>query len=213
MDGYVLPDKIVVAVDIVILAIGLDKLEVLLVELKNKPYDNMWALPGAVVGVNESLDDTAKRVLNDRVGDNKTQVEQLYCFGDVDRDIRGRSISVAYLALLSSREKIESRLSDNYLDIKWFEVDKLPEMAFDHKKIIKTTSEKLAYKLDEINIIRPLLPQKFTLSELQKVHEILLGKKIDKRNFVKKIKSSGMVLETKEKRVGGAFRPATLYQF
>jgi len=207
------PDKIVVAVDTIILVIGKNGLEVLLVQLKNKPYEKKWALPGAVVLVNENLDDAAKRVLKQRVGDDNLHVEQLYCFGDVDRDIRGRSISVAYFALLNNKSKIESKLSDNYLSIGWFEVNKLPEMAFDHKKIIKTAVEKLAYKLDETKIIKTLLPKKFTLSELQRVHEVLSGKSIDKRNFVKKIKSSGDVVVTSEVKTGGAFRPAKLFKF
>lgn len=207
------PDKIVVAVDTIILAIGKTGLEVLLVLLKNKPYEKMWALPGSVVGISESLDEAALRVVKSRVGKGKLHLEQMYCFGEIGRDIRGRSVSVVYFALLSDRGKITSKLSDNYLDINWFAVDKLPQMAFDHKNIIGVAREKLAYKLDEIKIIKTLLPSRFTLRELQKVHEVLLNKKIDKRNFIKKIKNDDMVVATGKMKTGGAHRPAKLFRF
>jgi len=208
-----IPDKIVVAVDTIILAIGQSGLEVMLVQLKNKPYEKMWALPGAVVGVFESLEETAKRILVKRVGDSRLHLEQLYCFGNPNRDARGRSISVAYFVLLSNKEKVNSHLTEQYLDMKWFNVNNLPEMAFDHREIVKVAMEKLAYKLDEIEIIRPLLPTKFTLSELQRVYEILSGKKIDKRNFIKKVKNDEMVVPTMEMKTGEAYRPAKLFRF
>lgn len=123
------------------------------------------------------------------------------------------AIPSGHFALLSDRGKIVSKLSENYLDISWFSTDKLPQMAFDHKNIIKVTREKLAYKLDEINVIKTLLPAKFTLTELQRVFEVLLNKKIDKRNFIKKIKNEGNVVATKEIKTGGAYRPAKLFRF
>jgi len=208
-----IPNKIVVAVDTIILAIGKGGLEVLLTQFKYEPYEGRWALPGAVVGVDESLEETAKRILVKRVGDSRLHLEQLYCFGNPDRDARGRSISVAYFALLSEKEKVNNHLTGQYLDMKWFDTKHLPDMAFDHRKIIGVAVEKLAYKLDEIEIIRPLLPTKFTLSELQRVYEILSGKKIDKRNFIKKVKNDETVVLTTEMKTGGAYRPAKLFKF
>lgn len=208
-----IPNKIVVAVDTIILAIGKGGLEVLLTQFKYEPYEGLWALPGAVVGVDESLEETAKRILAKRVGDSRLHLEQLYCFGNPDRDARGRSISVAYFALLGDKEKVNNHLTKQYLDMKWFDTKHLPVMAFDHRKIIGVAVEKLAYKLDEIEIIRPLLPTKFTLSELQRVYEILSGKKIDKRNFIKKVKNDETVVLTTEMKTGGAYRPAKLFRF
>lgn len=213
MTDVLVPNKIIVAVDTIILAIGEKGLDVLLTKIKNGPYGNRWAIPGSVVQIDESLDETAKRVLVSRVGNDNLHLEQLYTFGDPKRDIRGRSISVAYFSLLSNQTEVEPKLVEVYADVSWFSVDKLPEMAFDHEKVVKLAKDKLAYKLDEPEIIKRLLPVKFTLAELKRVHEILSEKTIDKRNFVKKVKNDGDVVVTKDVRSGGAHRPAKLFRF
>jgi 8-oxo-dGTP diphosphatase len=207
------PNKIVVAVDTIILAIGESGLEVILIKIKSGPYENKWALPGGVVGVEESLDEAAKRIVTQKVSSNKLHLEQLYCFGDPKRDVRSRSVSVAYFALLSNKIELKTKLNELYTDIQWYPIDKLPNLAFDHREIIRVAKEKLAYKLDEIEMIRPLLPEKFTLSELRRVYEILSGKTIDKRNFVKKIKNEEMVVSANEIKTGVAHRPAKLFRF
>ena len=206
-------NKIIVAVDTVILAIGDKGMEVFLIKIKNEPYEGCWALPGAVVQDTESLDDAAKRVIQQRVGDKRIHVKQLYSFGEVDRDVRGRSISVAYFALLSDKKLIKPMLNEQYSEMGWYGVDSLPKMAFDHADILKTARIKLTFMLDEVGVVSKLLPKKFTLSELQKVHEILSGKKIDKRNFVKKTKIDDEIVDTGEMKKGEAFRPAKLFRF
>jgi len=207
------PDRVVVAVDTIILAIGERGLEVLLIKIKYEPYEGCWALPGSVVGLSESLDGAAKRVATQRVGDGRLHLEQLYCFGDPKRDARSRSVSVAYFALLGGKTEIDPKLYELYSEMKWYSVNDLPKMAFDHKEIVRVARGKLAPKLDEVEVIKMLLPKKFTLGELQKVHEILSGKQIDKRNFIKKVKNEGEVVATNDRRTGVAHRPAKLFRF
>lgn len=202
-----------VAVDTIILAMSDDSLRVLLVKIKSGPYKDKWALPGGLVRIDESLDETAKRIMSQKVGNKDLKMEQLYCFGEPKRDIRGRSVSVAYLGLVRDVDQINPKLTDYYEAIDWFEIDNLPIMAFDHKDMIGFTREELKNMVDRKEIIQPLLPDKFSLSELQKVQETMLGKKLDKRNFVKKILAEEKVVQTKEIRAGQAHRPARLFKF
>ena len=151
------PDKIVVAVDTIILAIGEKGLEVLLVKINYDPYKDCWALPGSVVKVDEGLDEAARRIATQRVGDGRLHLEQLYCFGDPKRDARGRSVSVAYFALLGGKAEIDPKLYELYSEMKWSPVNDLPTMAFDHREIVRVAREKLAYKLDEVEVVKTLL--------------------------------------------------------
>ncbi len=208
-----LPDKIVVAVDVIVLTVSENGLEVLLVKIKTGPYAEAWALPGGVIRKEEGLDEAAKRILLERVTKQRLHLEQLYCFGDPNRDMRGRSVSVAYLAVLSEKHKINPKLAEYYTEVGWWSVGKLPIMAFDHREMVGVAKKKLAFKLDEPEIIRRLLPEKFTLSQLKRVYEVLLGRQLDKRNFVKKVKADGQVTETGEMKTGEAYRPARLFRF
>lgn len=139
-------------------------------------------------------------------------LEQLYTFGDPDRDPRTRVITVTYLAL-SENKDWKLRSSGDVSESCFFSVNKLPELAFDHKKIINYGIERLRNKLGYSNIAFGLLPDKFTLTELQKVYEIILGTQLDKRNFRKKMLSIDILKSTDKKSSGGAHRPALLYSF
>lgn len=213
MSNNNLPNKMVVAVDVVVLVIGERGLEVLLVKIKTGPYAGYWALPGGVVGEEEGLDGAAKRILLDRVAKQRLHLEQLYCFGEPDRDMRGRSISVAYFAVLSEKDKINPKLAEHYAEVGWWPVGRLPLMAFDHKEIVGVTKRKLAFKLDEPEVVRRFLPGEFTLAELKRVYEVLLGRDLDKRNFIRKVMMDEEVVATGEVRSGGAHRPARLFRF
>ena len=204
----------VIAVDVVGFAIKENQLHILLIKNKNKPFEGLWALPGGLVQTKESLDEAVWRHLKNKTGLKEAYVEQLYSFGSIDRDPLGRVVSVAHLALVNNiKLKTELKTTDNYSAIGWFAVDKLPKTAYDHKEIIKCALERLRGKLSYTNIVYGLLPKKFTLGEMQAVYEIILSKKLDKRNFRKKILGLKILCKTGELRTGGTNRPAVLYEF
>lgn len=203
----------VIATDIVIFTIQSQKLQVLLIKMKKEPYsDNFWAAPGGLVKSFESVDMSAKRQLAEKTNVKNIYLEQLYTFGDANRDPFGRVVSVAYFALIPS-DSTRLKTTKEYGDVKWFSVNSLPKLAYDHKKIIETAHERLQKKLEYSNIVYGLLPEKFTLTDMQKTYEIILKKKIDKRNFRKKALSLGIIKKTNKILQGIANRPAALYTF
>ncbi len=203
---------VVVAVDVVIFTVHQGKLKVLLIRMKKKPFSGFWALPGGLIGVDEDLDKAARRHLHEKTGIKDIYLEQLYSFGRVDRDPFGRVVSVAYFALVP-KDKYNLRTSAEYSDIDWFAVDDLPPLAYDHSEIVQKAIKRLQAKLTYTNIVYSLMPSQFTLSELQQVYEIILKKKLDKRNFRKKILSLKLVKPTGRQKRGEAHRPADLYTF
>lgn len=202
-----------VAVDAVLFTIDNNHLKVLLIRINSGPYKNKWVLPGGLVKLNETLDDAAKRVLFQKTNIGEIHLEQLYSFGELKRDIRGRVISVAYFALVSSPKNYKVKTTSYYSEITWQKIKKLPPMAFDHREIIKYALERLKAKIEYTNIVYSLLSKEFTLTELQKTYEIILGKKLDKRNFRKRVVSLGLVEKTGKKKKGEPHRPAMLYRF
>jgi 8-oxo-dGTP diphosphatase len=169
-------------------------------------------LPGGFVGIDESLEKAAARELKEEVGVTNVYLEQLFTFGDPGRDPRGRVISVAYFALVDAdRQRIVA--ASDAADAKWHSVFKPPKLAFDHKKILDCAVWRLRNKIEWTTVGYELLPKKFTLSELQRVYEIILQKPVDKRNFRKKILSQGQIRELNETRSDVAYRPARLYSF
>jgi 8-oxo-dGTP diphosphatase len=201
------------AVDTVVFSIIKKKLSVLLIKIDGGPYKDKWAVPGGLVKEKESLDEAAVRVLNEKTSIKNIFLEQLYTCGDPDRDVRGRSVSVAYFALINNADKLELTTQDYYGGIEWFPVDKLPKMAFDHKQVIELAKKRLRAKLSYTNIAYSLLPVEFTLTQLQRVYEIILGHGLDKRNFRKKIDSLGIVEDLEKKQTDVTHRPAQLYKF
>ncbi len=201
----------IVAIDTVIFRIYKGSLQTLLLELTREPYIGNWAVPGGLITPDENIEESVVRHIENKTGLKEVYSEQLATFGDIGRDPRGRVVSVAYLSLVAEAPDDLKTISD-YSDIKWFDTNKLPSLAYDHKKIISMALELLRAKLSYTNIAQHLLKKEFTLSELQQTYEIILGRSFDKRNFRKKILSLDIVKETKRK-VTGAFRPATLYVF
>lgn len=206
------PEGAAVAVDVVIFTVLGSELKVLLLELQEEPFAGKWALPGGLVKLVESLDDAARRHLKTKAGLENIFLEQLYTFGAVDRDPKGRVISVAYFALVPEG-RFEPQTSPRYKQITWQAVNSLPELAYDHRLIITTATERLRNKLGYTNIAYSLLPDEFTLSQLQSVYETILGKSLDKRNFRKKILVVGLLKELAKKTTGQPSRPAQLYEF
>jgi 8-oxo-dGTP diphosphatase len=201
-----------IATDVVILTIKNKELQVLLIEMTKKPYIGNWAVPGGMVHINESVDNSAKRHLLTKTGVKDIYLEQIYTFGAVKRDPYGRVVSVAYFALIPS-DNLKIETSEEYSDIQWFPVSKLPKLAYDHSEIIKTAIDRLKSKLEYTNIVCNLMPKEFSLSDLQSSYEIILNKIMDKRNFRKKILSLKLIKKTGRLTSGEANRPAELYSF
>lgn len=199
-----------VAVDVVILTIDEGALVTLLVKVREGPFAGRWAFPGSLVGVGESLEEVAVREVKAITDRDDVYLEQLRTFGDRDRDPQARVVSTAYLGLMARRE--EPRLSERYADAAWRRVDRLPRLAYDHDEMARVALERLRAKLAYSNIVYGLLPPEFTLGELQGVYEIILGRRLDRRNFRKKILSSGLLVALPRQR-HGAHRPATLHRF
>ncbi len=193
---------------------GLDKhtLKILLIQRAKEPFAGSWAFPGGFVDMDETTENAAKRELEEETGIQDMFLEQLYTFSKVDRDPRGRVVSVAYYALVKMQDyKISA--ADDAQDARWFAVDQLPPLAFDHQDIFSVAMERLRGKLRYQPIGFELLPEKFTLSQIQDLYEAVLGKKLDKRNFRKKILSMNLLVDLQERQKGVAHRSAKLYQF
>lgn len=201
----------VIATDQVVFSLIEGRLQVLLIKMKKAPYENAWAAPGGLVNSNEGVEQAAKRVLQEKTGLKGGYSEQLFTFGDVDRDPFGRVVSVAYLTLLSS-SKMKLITTSEYDGIEWFAIDELPELAYDHKQMIRLAAERLASKLEYTNIVCNLLPDEFTLSQMQEAYEAILGRELDKRNFRKKVLSLQIVKTTGKRQAGLQSRPALLYR-
>jgi ADP-ribose pyrophosphatase YjhB (NUDIX family) len=199
-----------VTVDIVIFTIQEGVLKVLLVKRRIAPYLGQFAIPGGFVLEDEDLDQAALRELREETGVADVYLEQLYSFGKVDRDPRGRVVTVAYFALISADRKLKA--GSDAAEAAWYPLDDLPRLAFDHKTILNYALERLRNKLEYTTVGFQLLPEKFTLTELQAVYEAILGKKLDKRNFRRKMSVLKILKPLPEYRRGGQ-RPAQLYRF
>jgi len=201
-----------ITVDLVIFTVNNEMLKVLLTKRAEAPFEGGWSLPGGFLFKGESLEAAALRVLKEKAGVPNVYLEQLYTFGKPNRDPRTRVITVAYFALIPW-ENLNQPESTKITDLKWPDVSQAPRLAFDHKEILNTAVQRLRAKMNYSNIVYGLLPEQFTLSDLQKMYEIILGSTFDKRNFRKRMLASGLLQETGKKHALGAHRPAMLYQF
>jgi 8-oxo-dGTP diphosphatase len=201
-------DRPAVTVDVVIMRLYHQDLQVLLVKRHSWPYEGMWAIPGGFVNKDESLEAAAERELQEKTGVQDVYLEQLYTFGAPDRDPRTRVITVVYFALLNT-ERLHVKTADG----KWFSLYQLPPLAFDHQEILEYALSRLRGKLSYTTIAFRLLPERFTLHEIQRVYETILHHRLDKRNFRKKILSMDILEDTGVKKMAGTHRPARLYRF
>jgi 8-oxo-dGTP diphosphatase len=198
-----------IGTDVVFFTIGKERLRVLLVRREREPFSSSWSLPGGMVGRGETLDAAARRMLASKTGVTGVYLEQLFTFGDIERDPRGRVISVAYYALVPPDRMPSVREMPK---IAWHDADALPELAFDHADIIRMARRRLASKLEYSTIALQLMPKRFTMSELQSVYEQILGEPLDKRNFRKRLQGLGCLESTGEYHRAGKHRPAMLYR-
>ncbi len=201
-----------VTVDVVIFALVGEDLQVLLVKRQESPFKGMWAVPGAFVRMAESLEDAAARALRDETGIQDVYMEQLFTFGEPNRDPRTRVITIAYFALVPYTDVLLEDLADTAVTA-WHSVFALPQLAFDHATILEYALQRLRYKLEYTSVGFQLLPDEFTLTELQKAYEIILEEQLDKRNFRRKILSAEILEETGNKKQDGEGRPAKLYRY
>jgi 8-oxo-dGTP diphosphatase len=204
------PNRLRVAVDVVLFTIRNRRLEVLLIRRSAPPFQNRYALPGGFVRGDESLDAAAIRELREETGVERVYLEQLYTFGDPKRDPRGRVVTVAYYALVPNTHIPHA--GTDAADAAWYPVDRTPPLAFDHRKIMEYAHQRIRNKLDYTNVGFELLPAKFTLTELQLVHEAIHGAALDKRNFRRKITQKAIVKPLREWVQTGR-KPAQLFRF
>ena len=203
--------EIRVTVDVVIFTIQEGRLGVLLVRRGIPPYEGTWAIPGGFILPDEGLEEAARRELEEETGVRDVYLEQLYTFGRPGRDPRGRVVTVAYYALISADHGI--RAGSDAAEARWWPMDGLPALAFDHADILEYALVRLRNKLEYTTVGFQLLSERFTLSELQQVYETILGRALDKRNFRRKIELLDILTPLGEYRRHGAARPARLYRF
>ena len=199
-----------VTVDVVIMALRDNELQVLLIKRDAEPYRGKWALPGGFVRIDEALDAAARRELEEETGVAHVYLEQLYTFGDLNRDPRGRVISVAYIALAPTPLAVHG--GSDAGDAQWWPVNSQPPLAFDHTDIVQLALTRLRYKIEYSAVGFRLMPPEFTLSELQTAYEVVLGEPLDKRNFRRRIAEAKVIEPLAEVRSGEG-RPARLYRW
>ena len=202
----------IIATDVAIFTIQEGSMKVLLIPVNIPPFFNgMMGLPGGLVAPSETAEESVFRHIKNKTGLLKVSfIEQLHAFSAIDRDPRGRVVSIAYTALISEDDAKKSVLKDGAM---WVNVSSVSKLASDHNEIIKKALENLRSKLWYTKIFQYLLPAKFTLSEMQSAFEIVLKKKFDKRNFRKKIASLDVIKKIPGKKTEGAHRPAELFSF
>ncbi|WP_295719916.1 NUDIX domain-containing protein [Mucilaginibacter sp.] len=203
-----------VAVDAVVFGYtSKEGLSVLLIKRNIDPFKNNWALPGGLVGNNESLEDAVQRELKEETGISINYLEQLYSFGKPGRDPRNRVISITYYGLVKP-EAFEIHAATDAAEAAWFNIKKIPPLAFDHDSIIIAAHKRLKSKILYQPVGFELLEEKFPFSELEKLYMAVLDRDIDRRNFKKKVIKFGFLEETAEKQVlEGAGRPGNLFSF
>lgn len=202
--------RVAVTVDTVLLSVVEGRLVALLQRRAEAPAKGLWALPGGFVREGEGLDDAAARVLATKARIERMWLEQLYTFGAPDRDPRMRVVTVAYFALLPARIALAAVEAND--DLMLGDVAEQLELAFDHAEILATAVERLRGKLDYVPLAFALLPQKFTLRELQQVHEAILDTQFTKPAFRRRMIDQGWIEPTGEFESGAPYRPAELYR-
>jgi 8-oxo-dGTP diphosphatase len=202
--------KVTMTTDIVIFTIREGHLEILLIQRSNPPFQGWWALPGGLVEEDEDLDVCARRELEEETKVAGIALEQLHTFGAPQRDPRGRLVTVAYYTLVRP-DLLNPKAASDAANVRWFEVDKLPSLAFDHAAIIAMARGRLRFRLDESVDAFGFLPKKFTLNELWTLYEIVGGERIDPRKFRRRVLALELVEETGKIQVGTR-RAARLYR-
>ena len=204
-------DRLSVAIDCIIFGFDGSQLNALFVRRSMEPEAGKWSLMGGFAKKDESIDEAAGRVLKELTGLTNIYMEQLHCYGSVNRDPGGRVISIAYYALISIADHTKELLTKN--NAKWFPLKKIPALIFDHKQMLLDAKERLQQKVANHPVGFALLPDKFTLQQLQGLYEAIYEIKFDKRNFIKKILSLSILQKLKEKEKESSRKGAFYYVF
>ncbi len=191
------------------------RLQVLLVRRGEEPFRGRWALPGGFVRENEDLHDAALRELTEETGVADAYLEQVTTVGTPGRDPRGHVVTVVYAGLVPG-DRFPLAATGDAAEARWFEVagpDQLPSLAFDHAELLRAALLHLRRRIDEVPVCFELLPEEFTLSELQALAEAILGRPMDARNFRRKVLALEFLAPVRGTRREGRHRPAQLYRF
>jgi 8-oxo-dGTP diphosphatase len=200
------------AIDLVVFGYHENELSVLLLNRNEDPFKGVWTLPGGFLQMEETFKSTCLRILKTKMGIDNLYLEQLYSFDELERDPRGRVISVAYFTLINPKKfKIVAGKMAN--DVKWFPVNKIPKLGFDHNSIFQKALQRLKSKILYYPVGFELLDDVFTLPELHQLYECILGIDIDRRNFRRKILASKYIVNTGNRREGLQNRHPDLYKF
>lgn len=197
MTRYSGQSRMLVAVDCIIFGFDGEALKLLLIKRGFEPQKNKWSLMGGFVQPNESFEAAAERVLHKLTGLEGVYMEQLFAFGDPSRDPVERTVSITYFALIDINQ-YKLQISDEY-HAEWIALDQLPDLIFDHTEMVKMAQEKLRYKAAIHPILFELLPLKFTIPQLQLLYEAVYDVTFDKRNFSRKVLSTGLLIKQKDK--------------
>ncbi|MEP7277055.1 MAG: NUDIX domain-containing protein [Bacteroidota bacterium] len=204
-------DRFLLAIDCIIFGFDGRHLKGLFVKRRFEPQIDKWSLMGGFVRETESVTDAAGRILNELTGLSDIYMEQLFCFGDANRDPGGRVVSLAYFALIKIDDYNVGLMKTH--NAYWFELNKIPKLIFDHKQMVKLARERLQQKVSNHPIGFSLLADKFTLPQLQSLYETIYETALDKRNFTRKILSLGILNKLKEKEKESSKKGAFYYTF
>ena len=203
-------NRMLVAVDCIIFGFDGQEIKLLLIKRDFEPEKGRWSLMGGFVQPEESFETSAQRVLKQLTGLENVYLEQLNAFGDPNRDPLERTASIGYFALIDI-SKYETQINTNF-HAEWFPLKKIPSLIFDHKEMIQMAKEKLRYKAAFHPVLFELLPSKFTLPQLQNLYEAVYDALMDKRNFSRKILSTGLLIKQKQKDKEGSKKGAFYYK-
>ncbi len=199
------------AVDCIIFGFDGMELKLLLIKRGFEPEKGRWSLMGGIVQPSENLENAAARILKELTGLENVYMEQLHAFGEVHRDPVERTVSVAYSSLIDIN-RYEKQLNDNDYHPEWFPLEKIPSLIFDHREMVELAKQKLRYKAAFHPIVFEMLPEKFTLPQLQSLYEGIYGSLLDKRNFSRKVLSTGLLIKQKDKEKLSSKRGAYYYK-
>ncbi len=210
MRRYSQQTRILLAVDCIVAGYDGQELKLLVIQRSFEPFKGQWSLVGGFVQENESAEDAAKRVLKSLTGLDGLYMEQLHTFTNPARDTLERTASVAFFTLIDI-QKYKQQLSEDYHPA-WFSLNDIPNLIFDHNKMVELAKEKLRYKAALHPLVFELLPAKFTLPQLQNLYECLYDKKFDKGNFTRKVLSTQLLVKLKDKEKLSSKKGAFYYK-
>ncbi|WP_157486038.1 NUDIX hydrolase [Flavobacterium soli] len=210
MENYTEQDKFLLAVDCIIFGFDKQDLKILLIKRDFEPEKGNWSLMGGFLKKNESLDEAANRVLHHLTGLENVYLEQLQTYSALDRDPVERTVSVSYFALINLTEK--TKINEDF-SAKWFSINEAPPLIFDHNQMVSDAISWLRHSVATKPIGFELLPEKFTMKQLQSVYEVILGEELDKRNFINKINALDILIKIEEKDRSSSRKGSFLYTF